>query len=64
MKKQQTDITTTRNAKGFDECKHSAERGGQIANHTRKEIEQELGKPIATKENYLHLETKKKKMIN
>ena len=56
-----TDITITRNAKGFDECKASAKRGGQIADNTRKELELELGKPIVTTENYLHLQGKKKR---
>ncbi len=48
-----TDITITRDAQGFEQCAQSAKRGGQIADNTRKELEQELGKPIVTKDNYL-----------
>ena len=59
-----TDITITRDAQGFDECKQSAKRGGQIADNTRKELEQELGKPIVSNENYLHLMEGKKKKID
>ena len=60
-----TDITITRDSRGFGELKQSAKRGGQIAENTKKELEQELGKPIVTKENYLHLteEKKKKKLL-
>ena len=60
-----TDITITKDSRGFGELKQSAKRGGQIAENTKKELEQELGKPIVTKENYLHLteEKKKKKLL-
>jgi DNA-damage-inducible protein D len=58
-----TDITRTRNAKGFDECKGPAKRGGQIANNARKELEQETGESVISKNNFLGI-TKKKKLIN
>ncbi len=58
-----TDITVTKASEGFDECKQSAKRGGQIASNTRKELEQEIGKPLISKENYLHLTAGKKKKL-
>ncbi|MBI3035031.1 phage antirepressor protein [Candidatus Woesearchaeota archaeon] len=56
-----TDITRTRDAQGFEENKQAARRGGQIAHNARKELEQETGKTIVSKDNYLHLIDKKKK---
>src|SRR3989344_6013371 len=58
-----TDITITKDAQGFDQCKQSAKRGGQIADNTRKELELEIGKPIVSRENYLYLNPEKKKKI-
>lgn len=60
-----TDITAARNAQGFEECRTTAQKGGQIANNTRQEIEQEIGKPIVSSNNFLNLsETKKLKKSN
>ena len=59
-----TDITVAKDAKGFPELKQTAKEGGDIAQHTRKELEQKVGKPIVSSGNYLHLsEGKKKKYI-
>ncbi len=55
-----TDITTTKDSKGFDECKDSAVVGGTIAANTRKEIEQKTGKKIVSKQNYINLAGKNK----
>ncbi|MBW2975935.1 Bro-N domain-containing protein [Candidatus Woesearchaeota archaeon] len=55
-----TDITVSKDSKGFNQCKHSAIEGGTIAKNTRKEIEQKTGKSIVSKDNYLHLMAKKK----
>jgi len=54
-----TDITTSKDSQGFNECKDSALEGGTIAKNTRKEIEQKTGKSIVSNENYLHLTEKK-----
>jgi hypothetical protein len=59
-----TDITRTRDAKGFDQCKQSAQRGGQIANNARKELEQETGNNIVSNQNFLGLQQKKKGISN
>ena len=56
-----TDIARTREAKGFEENKGVAKRGGQIANNARTELEQETGESIISKNNFLGL-TKKKKL--
>jgi DNA-damage-inducible protein D len=56
------DITRTKDAKGFKECKSSAKRGGQIAHNTRKELEKETGEKVVSKKNYLNI--KKKKSIS
>ena len=50
-----TDITISKDSKGFDECNQSANEGGTIAKNTRKEIEEKTGKKIVSKDNYLHL---------
>ena len=55
-----TDITIAKNSEGLDECKQSANEGGQIANNTRKEIEQKTGKQIVSSDNFLNLDNKKK----
>ncbi len=58
-----TDITITKDAKGIPELTSTAKEGGDIAKNTRKELEQKIGKPIVSNENYLHLAEKKKKLI-
>ncbi|MFH1053106.1 MAG: Bro-N domain-containing protein [Candidatus Woesearchaeota archaeon] len=58
-----TDITVSKDAKGFEECKESAVEGGTIASNTRKEIEQRTGKPIVSNGNYLHLTQRKNKQL-
>lgn len=58
------DITVARNAQGFDECEVSAKKGGQIAHNVRLEIEQETGKPVVSKENFLNLAEPKKKKLS
>ncbi len=54
-----TDITVAKDSKGFEECKESANEGGQIAQNTRKELEQKIGKSIVSKDNFLELNQKK-----
>jgi len=54
-----TDITIAKDAQGFPRLKQTAKEGGDIAKNTRKEIEQQTGKTIVSKDNYLHLKKKK-----
>jgi len=58
-----TDITISREDKGFKECKESAIEGGTIARNTRNEIEEKVGKSLVSDENYLHLTHKKQKRL-
>ena len=58
-----TDITTSKDSKGIEECKESAVEGGTVATTTRKEIEQKTGKSLISKDNYLYLEKKRKKQL-
>jgi len=53
-----TDITVSKDSKGFNQCKDSAVEGGTIAQNTKKEIEQKTGKLITSKKNYLQLKNK------
>lgn len=46
-----TELTTTTNPQGFEENKKTAQRGGRIAGHARKEIEAETGKPVVSPKN-------------
>lgn len=58
-----TDIARSRDAKSFEENKSAAKRGGQIVSIAKTELEQETGKPVISKENFLDL-TEKKKIQN
>ncbi|MBT4192236.1 MAG: Bro-N domain-containing protein [Candidatus Diapherotrites archaeon] len=55
-----TDITKIKDSRGLGECICSANEGGTIASNTRKAVEEKTGKSIISKENYLHLNEKKK----
>ena len=57
-----TDITVAKDAKGIPELEQTAKEGGEVANITRKEVEKRIGKSVVSKENYLHLTDKKKKV--
>jgi len=58
-----TDITISKDSGGFEECKESAAEGGTIAKNTRKELEQKIGKPVVSRDNYLSLTQKKKQLL-
>ncbi|MFA7663000.1 MAG: Bro-N domain-containing protein [Patescibacteria group bacterium] len=57
-----TKITRDRNAKGFVENKIAAQKGGKIAGDARKKLEIESGGKVITKENYLTMPEKLKKI--
>ncbi len=57
-----TDITKEHNSQGFEECKDSANKGGNIAKRTRDDIEQNLGKSVVSKDNFLPKEKEKNKL--
>ncbi|MFH1409540.1 MAG: Bro-N domain-containing protein [Nanoarchaeota archaeon] len=48
-----SDITVERDSQGFEECKESANKGGNIAKRTREDLEKNIGKSLVSKENYL-----------
>lgn len=48
-----TEITRTREAKGFKKCKDAAKEGGEVAGSARKDTEKRIGKSILSAENYL-----------
>ncbi len=56
-----TDITKEKDSRGFEECKDSANAGGNIAKRTRKDLEKNLKKSVVSKNNFL---PKEKKQIN
>ena len=55
-----TDITKKDDARGFEECKTSAKKGGNIAEKARKNIEEGRGKSIVSKDNFLPKNEKKR----
>ncbi len=57
-----TEITRKEDKQGFIEVEDAAKRGGRVAGNARKETEQELGRPITSRENYLCEPEKKKKL--
>ena len=58
-----TDITISRDADGFEDCKESAIEGGTIAKNTRKEIEEKTGRSLVSGDNYLQLTQQQKKRL-
>jgi hypothetical protein len=55
-----TELTQTRDSKGFSSLQKDAKDGGKIAGDTRKQIEVKSGKKVMTKENFLYQNKKKK----
>ncbi|MBT5022852.1 Bro-N domain-containing protein [Candidatus Woesearchaeota archaeon] len=48
-----TDISVAKNSQGFNECKDSAQEGGEVAKNTRNELEKKTGNLIVSNNNYL-----------
>ncbi|MFA6073776.1 MAG: Bro-N domain-containing protein [Candidatus Woesearchaeota archaeon] len=57
-----TDITKVKDSKGLEECKESANIGGNIAKRAREDLELNLGKSIVSKNNFLPKREEKKKL--
>lgn len=47
------EIAVNQNAQGLEENKNAAKTGGRIAGDARRQLEQESGKPVISKENFL-----------
>ncbi len=57
-----TEITQVDDAKGFNESKKSARKGGGVAGKARKDLEKKTRKRVVSRENYLTTPQKKKKL--
>ena len=57
-----TTIARSKNAKGFDENKETAKKGGVIAGNARSELEKESGKKVIDDGNYLKTPEKVKRL--
>jgi len=55
-----TDITVAKDDRGLQKCNESAREGGSIAEHTKAELEEKIGRPLVSSENYLGLGKRKK----
>ncbi len=58
-----TEISKTEKPEGFDNNKTVANKGGTIAGNARKDTEKAIGRKVATKDNYLEIPEKKKKLL-
>ena len=57
--KSTTEITSSRDSKGFDECFDSSKEGGKIAGNARKELEKKTGRKVVSSENFFSITEKK-----
>jgi len=57
-----TEIARTKDAQGFDENKDTANKGGTIAGDARKKLEEETGKKVTAKENFLETPEQQKRI--
>jgi len=57
--KSTTEITSSRESKGFDECFDSSKEGGKIAGNARKELEKKTGRKVVSSENFFSITEKK-----
>jgi DNA-damage-inducible protein D len=55
-----TELSQEEKPESFSKSKDVAKRGGRVAGNARKEAEQELGRPVISKGNYLSKHKKKK----
>jgi methylphosphotriester-DNA--protein-cysteine methyltransferase len=57
-----TEITKTQDARGFDENRTAARKGGKIAGDAREKLEKETKKMVVSKDNYLSAPEKRKRL--
>ncbi len=57
-----TEITKSKDAENFPECKAAAIEGGEVAGNARHDAEKRIGKPITSNENYLDEPEKEKRL--
>lgn len=58
--KSTTEITKSRDSRGYEECLDSSKEGGNIAGNARKELESKTGRKVVSSENYLNITEKKR----
>ncbi|MGV8162775.1 MAG: BRO family protein [Candidatus Nanoarchaeia archaeon] len=49
-----TEVTRSKDAKGFEKCKVAAKEGGEVAGNAREDAEKRIGRQIVSDDNYLH----------
>ena len=59
-----TEITRVDDAKGFQESKRAAHKGGEVAGTARKDLERKTRKKVVSPDNYLDIPQKKRKQLN
>lgn len=57
-----TEITRTKDSRGYPECEGDAKEGGQVAGNARKDAESRIGKSIIFEDNFLQEPEKTKKL--
>lgn len=57
--KSTTEITQVQDSRGFNQLKKASKKGGTIAKNARLELEEETGRKVLSKNNYLNIEKKK-----
>jgi len=57
-----TEITRVDDAKGFQESKHAARKGGEVAGKAREDLERKTRKKVVSRENYLTMPQSAKKI--
>ena len=58
-----TEIHRTEDSRGVPKLKYDANRGGRIAGNARKELEKELGRPVASKKNFKGLNLNERRRL-
>jgi hypothetical protein len=56
-----TEVTRSKDAEGFKDCKDAAKEGGEVAGNARKDAEKRIGRSIISNENYLDAPEKEKR---
>lgn len=59
-----TEITREEDAQGFDENRDAARAGEKIAGDARKALEDQTGKPVVSRDNYLPKKQKQTKLLS
>jgi len=58
-----TTLHRDRDTQGFEPLKMDAQDGGAVAGRTRKDIEQQTGKPVVSQANFKEISTPRRRKI-